>query len=254
MPTGIAGFDQIANGGLPIGRSTLVAGTAGSGKTLLAMQFLAEGYRQFAEPGVCVSFEENPADLMENVRSFGWEFEDLVAQGHIAFVDGSPEPGAATVEAGAYDLSALMARIENAVRSVGAKRVAVDAVGALLAQFKDPDVVRAELHRINQGLRLLGVTSLITIERTDEEGSIGRLGVEEFVADNDAGAAQSTRDGEAPPHGRDSEVSRRHASQGRVSVHKSTTNRASRSFRSRRWSCGRSRRKCACRPVWPSSM
>ena len=97
MPTGIAGFDQIANGGLPIGRSTLVAGTAGSGKTLLAMQFLAEGYRQFAEPGVCVSFEENPADLMENVRSFGWEFEDLVAQGHIAFVDGSPEPGAATV-------------------------------------------------------------------------------------------------------------------------------------------------------------
>ncbi|MBP6717094.1 MAG: circadian clock protein KaiC [Acidobacteria bacterium] len=184
MPTGIAGFDQIANGGLPIGRSTLVAGTAGSGKTLLAMQFLAEGYRQFAEPGVCVSFEENPADLMENVRSFGWEFEDLVAQGHIAFVDGSPEPGAATVEAGAYDLSALMARIENAVRSVGAKRVAVDAVGALLAQFKDPDVVRAELHRINQGLRLLGVTSLITIERTDEEGSIGRLGVEEFVADN----------------------------------------------------------------------
>lgn len=184
LPTGIVGFDQIANGGIPRGRSTLLSGTAGSGKTVMALQFLLAGVRTYDENGVFVTFEEAPTDLMQNVRSFGWDLEGLVADRRIAVVDATPEPGEETITAGAYDLSALLARIEAGIRSVNAKRVILDAVGALFPQLTDPNIIRRELHRISAGLRRLGVTTLVTMERTDEEGGVGRWGVEEFVADN----------------------------------------------------------------------
>lgn len=184
LTTGIPGFDQISSGGLPKNRTTLVAGTAGSGKTVLALQFLLAGVREFDQSGVFVTFEETPDDLMQNVRTFGWDLEGLLAQKKIAVVDATPEPGEEIVQTGAFDLSALLARIENAVREVNAKRVILDAVGALFPQFSDANTVRRELHRIAAGLRRLGVTTLITMERLDEEGGIGRFGVEEFVADN----------------------------------------------------------------------
>ncbi|MCB1480945.1 MAG: circadian clock protein KaiC [Rhodobiaceae bacterium] len=184
LPTGIPGFDQITTGGLPKNRTTVVAGTAGSGKTVLALQFLFAGVHEYGQAGVFVTFEESPADLMQNVRSFGWDLEDLVSQKKIAVVDASPEPGEEAIQSGTFDLSALLARIENAVSSVKAKRVILDAVGALFPQFTDSNIVRRELHRIAAGLRRLGVTTIITLERTDEEGGVGRFGVEEFVADN----------------------------------------------------------------------
>lgn len=184
LPTGIVGFDQIANGGIPKGRSTLLSGTAGSGKTVMALQFLLAGVRDYGENGVFVTFEEAPEDLMQNVRSFGWDLEGLLAEKKIAVVDATPEPGEEVISTGSYDLSALLARIENGVRSVGAKRVILDAIGALFPQLTDANIVRRELHRIASGLRLLGVTTLVTMERTEEEGGIGRWGVEEFVADN----------------------------------------------------------------------
>lgn len=184
LPMGIVGFDQIANGGIPKGRSTLVSGTAGSGKTVMALQFLLRGVRDYQENGVFVTFEEAPEDLMQNVRSFGWELEELVKEGQIAVVDATPEPGDEVIAVGAYDLSALLARIENGIRKVGAQRVILDAIGALFPQLTDANIVRRELHRIAAGLRKLGVTTLITMERTDEEGGVGRWGVEEFVADN----------------------------------------------------------------------
>ncbi len=184
LPTGIVGFDQIANGGIPAGRSTLLSGTAGSGKTVMALQFLLAGVRDYGENGVFVTFEEAPTDLMQNVRSFGWDLEGLLEARKIAVVDATPEPGEETLTAGPYDLSALLARIENGIRSVQAKRVILDAIGALFPQLTDPNIVRRELHRIAAGLRQLGVTTLVTMERTDEEGGVGRWGVEEFVADN----------------------------------------------------------------------
>ena len=184
LRTGIVGFDQIANGGIPQHRSTLISGTAGSGKTVTALQFLVAGVRDCQENGVFVTFEEAPADLMQNVRSFGWDLEELVAQKKVAVVDATPEPGEEHIHTGSYDLSALLARIEHGIRSVGASRVILDAIGALFPQLTDPNIIRRELHRIAAGLRRLGVTTLVTMERTDEEGSIGRWGVEEFVADN----------------------------------------------------------------------
>ncbi len=184
LRTGIVGVDQISDGGLPEGRSTLIAGTAGTGKTVLALQFLVAGVDRYQEPGVFVTLEEDPSDLMENVQSFGWDMEAMVRRGEIAVVDACPPPGEFLIETGEFDLSALLARIENAVREVGARRVILDAIGALFPQFTSSKAVRRELHRILVGLRRLRVTTLVTMERTEEDGPVGRFGIEEFVADN----------------------------------------------------------------------
>ena len=184
LPFGIAGFDQIANGGIPAGRTTLVAGTSGSGKTLFALQFLIEGVRQFDQGGGLVTFEEAPVDMVTNVHALGWDLGTLIDEKRISVVDASPEPGEVTVETGSFDLSGLLARIENAVRKVDANRVILDSVGAIFPQFTDANVVRRELQRIVACLRQLKVTTLMTVERTEEYGSIARFGIEEFVTDN----------------------------------------------------------------------
>src|SRR5687767_15786086 len=130
LPTGILTFDVIARGGLPKGRTTLVSGTAGSGKTVFAMQFLAAGIRDAGEAGVFVTFEESAADIRANMESCGWDLAGWERDGRLVFVDASPDPGVEIIESGSYDLGALLARVEYAVRKVGAKRVSVDSVGA----------------------------------------------------------------------------------------------------------------------------
>lgn len=130
------------------------------------------------------TFEETPEDLARNVRSFGWNLPSLIDNGLLAVVDATEPVTGPAIEAGAYDLSALLARIEHAVSQTGATRVVLDAVGSLFAQFGDASVVRRELRRVHLELRRIGVTALITMERENEDGSLGRFGVEEFVADN----------------------------------------------------------------------
>src|SRR4051812_47630487 len=111
LPTGISSFDVIAKGGLPKNRTTLLSGTAGSGKTVFAMQFLTAGISEAAENGVFVTFEESAHDIRMNMRGFGWDIERLEREGKLAFVDASPDPLIETVESGAFDLGALLARV-----------------------------------------------------------------------------------------------------------------------------------------------
>lgn len=184
LPTGIAGFDLISEGGLPAQRTTLVAGSAGSAKTVFAIQFLAEGIRQFDEAGVFVTFEESPSDVRRNMLSLRWDIAGWEAAGKWACVDASPQVGDETLVVGRYDLGALLARIENAIRKVGAKRVALDSLGALLTTFSDAAIVRGELFRIVAALKTLGVAAVMTAERSAEYGDVSRHNVEEFVVDN----------------------------------------------------------------------
>ncbi|MFL5584097.1 MAG: ATPase domain-containing protein, partial [Gemmatimonadaceae bacterium] len=92
LPTGIPSFDIIAKGGLPRNRTTLVSGTAGSGKTVFAVQFLASGILDSNENGVFVTFEESARDIRENMQSFGWDLRQWEREGKLAFVDASPDP------------------------------------------------------------------------------------------------------------------------------------------------------------------
>ncbi|MBD0319893.1 MAG: circadian clock protein KaiC [Gemmatimonadetes bacterium] len=182
VPTGIEDFDVIAEGGFPQGRTTLIGGTAGSGKTIFAAQFLAAAVKK-GEAGVFVTFEESPHELVQNLRTFGWDVEQWERDGKWAFVDGSPDEDATEV-VGDFDLSALLARVTRAVRDTGARRVSIDSVNALFSRLPAPERLRAELYRVSRALRDMGVTTLITSERTDDYGEVSRYGIEEFVADN----------------------------------------------------------------------
>src|SRR5688572_20069332 len=102
-PTGIAGLDQITGGGLPKGRPTLVCGGPGCGKTLFAMEFLIRGATQFNEPGAFITFEETSAELAQNVRSLGFDLDQLVKEEKIA-LDHVRVESAEIEETGEYDL------------------------------------------------------------------------------------------------------------------------------------------------------
>src|SRR5690349_12013805 len=129
--TRIAGFDHISAGGLPQGRTTLICGSAGSGKTVFGAQFLAEGILKANERGVLVTFEENPEAIRKNVLGFEWDVAGWEAEKKWLFVDASPKPFESVVEAGDYDLQGLLVRIERAVKQISAKRVCLDSVGAI---------------------------------------------------------------------------------------------------------------------------
>jgi len=179
----IEGFDDISHGGLPIGRSTLVSGTSGTGKTLMAVQFLYNGIVHFDEPGVFVTFEESPRDIIKNASSFGWDLQALIDDSKLFILDASPDPEGQEV-VGNFDLSALIERIQYAIRKYKAKRVSIDSVTAVFQQYEAVSVVRREIFRLVARLKQMGVTTVMTTERVDEYGPVARYGVEEFVSDN----------------------------------------------------------------------
>jgi circadian clock protein KaiC len=180
-PTGIEGLDEITGGGLPAGRPTLVSGSAGCGKTMLAMEFLVRGATQFNEPGVFMTFEENAAELTANVRSLGFDLEKLAAEKKIV-LDYVHVERSEIEETGEYDLEGLFIRLGHAIDSIGAKRVVLDTIEALFAGLPNHGVLRAELRRLFRWLKDRGVTAVITGEKGDGN-AITRYGLEEYVAD-----------------------------------------------------------------------
>lgn len=182
IPVDIPGFDFITRGGLPKERLTLVAGPAGAGKTVFAIQYLVNGARR-GEKGVFVSFEESVEDLKQNMAEFGFGLDELEAEGLLKFVDASPSEGDASLVTGDFDLSALSVRIADAASSIGATRLSIDSLAALFLQFQDTTLIRRELLRIAWEVGKLGVTTVMTAEKGPGD-SIARFDVEEFVADN----------------------------------------------------------------------
>lgn len=184
LATGIAGFDLISKGGLPKGRTTLVTGTTGSAKTLFAAQFLAEGVQKTGEHGVFVTFGESPDDLRKNLASLNWPIEEWEREGKWAFVEATPQLPETSATAGSFDFGDLISRIKHAIRKVGARRVSVDALGAMFAQFADGANIRSEVLKIVAVLKKMGTTAVLTVERNQEYGEVAAYRVAEFVADN----------------------------------------------------------------------
>jgi len=179
-PTGITGLDEITLGGVPRGRPTLVCGGAGCGKTMLALEFLVRGARDFGERGVCMMFEESADELTANVRSLGFDLDKLVAQKKI-LLDHVHIERSEFEETGEYNLDGLFIRLGHAIDTIGAKRVVLDTIEALFAGLPNHAILRAELRRLFRWLKERGVTALITGERG--ESSVTRYGLEEYVAD-----------------------------------------------------------------------
>jgi len=178
--TGIQGLDEITEGGLPKGRPTLICGSAGCGKTLLAMEFLVRGATQFNEPGVFMAFEETTKDLTQNVASLGFDLDALVADKKIV-LDFVYIERSEIEETGEYDLEGLFIRLGQSIDAIGAKRVVLDTIESLFAGLPNPLILRAELRRLFRWLKEKGVTAIITGERGEE--TLTRQGLEEYVSD-----------------------------------------------------------------------
>ncbi len=179
-PTGIQGLDEVTQGGLPRGRPTLVCGSAGCGKTLLAVEFLVRGAINYGEPGVFMAFEETAEELTQNVRSLGFDLDDLIDQKKLA-VDYVRVERSEIEETGEYDLEGLFIRIGHAIDSLGAKRVVLDTIEVLFSGLSDTAILRAEIRRLFRWLKDKGMTAIVTGERG--QGSLTRHGLEEYVSD-----------------------------------------------------------------------
>src|SRR5215469_8731250 len=180
VPTGIRGLDQVTHGGFPKGRTALVCGGPGAGKTLLGLEFLVRGALLYNEPGVCIALEVTSEELITNMASLGYDLPALVRAKRLA-IDYVHIERKQIEETGEYDLEGLFIRLRAAIEQVKAKRVLLDTIELLFLSLKDEGIVRAELRRLFHWLKDAGVTAVVTAEIG--EGSFTRYGLEEYVAD-----------------------------------------------------------------------
>lgn len=178
--TGISGLDEITNGGFPKGRPVLICGSAGCGKTLLATQFLVNGITMFDEPGVFMSFEETIEDLTLNVRSLGFDLDQLKKDNKLR-IDHVKIERSEIEETGEYDLEAIFVRLNYAIDKIGAKRVVLDTIESIFGGLTNAALLRSEIRRLFLWLKEKGVTAVITGERG--EATLTRQGLEEYVSD-----------------------------------------------------------------------
>jgi circadian clock protein KaiC len=179
-PTGIRGLDEILSGGLPRGRPTLIAGSAGCGKTLLAMEFLIRGIQQFGETGVFMAFEENERELIHNVASLGFDLPTFIRRKQLA-LDYVHIERSEIEETGEYNLEGLFVRLNTMIQQTAAKRVVLDSLEALFAGLQNEAILRSELRRLFRWLKDKGVTAVITGEQGLNK--LTRHGLEEYVSD-----------------------------------------------------------------------
>jgi len=181
MPTGIADFDEITDGGLPRHRTTLVIGTPGSGKTLLALQVLVNGAKHWGEPGIFVAFEENSHQIIQNAATFGWDLLTLERE-RLFFLDARMSPEA--IQSGDFDLLGMLASLSAKAAEIGAKRIVFDSVDVLLALLDNGRAERRELYRIHDWLAQSGLTGILTARSESDESVVAhRYDFLQYMAD-----------------------------------------------------------------------
>lgn len=180
VKTGIEGLDEITYGGLPYARPTLVSGYAGSGKTVLAIQFILNGIQLYNEPGVFKSLEETEEDLRKNMASFGYDLDKMGKSGKLA-IDNIQPSQVKLHKSGKFDLSPLFIRIEETAKKVGAKRIAIDTFEQIFSEIKDRDIFRQELLHLIQWLKEKILTTVFTSEKPVVTNP--KSGINEFITD-----------------------------------------------------------------------
>ncbi len=178
-PTGIKGFDEITEGGLPKNRTTLVSGSAGTGKTLLGIDFLINGAINYDEPGIFMSFEETEDELYKDVASLNLDLKELVSQKKIVVEHVILERK--DIQERDFNLEGLLIRLADAIDSIGAKRVVLDSIESLFAGITDVGILRIEIKRLFRWLKEKQVTAIVTGE--PGQGSFTRHGLEEYITD-----------------------------------------------------------------------
>jgi KaiC/GvpD/RAD55 family RecA-like ATPase len=185
VKTGIPGLDELIECGFPRGDAILIAGKAGTGKSILAVQFIYKGAIEYDEPGVFVTLEEPPHLIKRNMLRFGMDLEALIKKGKISIVDLSPSKEITPVTIGEYpsfDLSGLQAIIMNHIKKVGAKRVVLDTLSIMAYKFRSRDILREEFFKLAAMITRTGCTLIITSEIPAQDHGLGVFDIEAFLA------------------------------------------------------------------------
>jgi KaiC/GvpD/RAD55 family RecA-like ATPase len=176
--TGISGFDELVEGGLPQGRTILLTGAAGSGKTTFGMQFLYNGATRYGENGVYVTLQEELADIIQDMGRYGWDIQDLVNQSKLRFVQ---PPVPFEISGQEINIDTMLDLIHKKVMEIGASRIVFDSLAQLGLPYTDVISLRRDIMRLSSLLRELGCTNILLTEMIGESGKYSLYGVEEFV-------------------------------------------------------------------------
>ncbi len=187
VPTGIAGFDELCDGGILKNRTYLVSGTAGAGKTIFGLQYIYNGITKYGDNGIFIATEERPEQIRENVKQFGWNFEALEDEGKLAIIDAcSTKIGIPSyekyVDVRPFDMRSMLDQIMAIQEDIDAKRAVVDGTTSIGFHLQDPAKIRIELLKLSTTLEVLELTSLMTCEIIDDNLA-SRFGVETFVTE-----------------------------------------------------------------------
>ncbi len=190
IKTGVTGLDELIEGGFPEGRSVLLSGACGTGKTIFCSQFVYEGANKYAEPGIIVTLDERPALIRTDMQSFGWDIRKLEEQNMIHIIDGSiakiglPSEEEYSLPATGFDLDKLLLEVMRVAKRINAKRVVVDSLPSLGFNFKNENDARQAILKLSYILARMGTTSILTSEINENENRYGKYGVEEYVVDS----------------------------------------------------------------------
>lgn len=189
VASGIPGLDELMEGGFPEGRSVLVSGGCGTGKTILCMQYIYQGAKKYSEPGIYVTLDERPDLIRQDIMRFGWDVRKLEEENMVQIIDASiaklgiPSEEEYSMPATGFDLDKLLLEIMRIAKRIGAKRVAIDSLPALGFNYENENEIRKAILKLSYLLMRIGVTSIMTSEMEEGTNKFGKFGVEEYVVD-----------------------------------------------------------------------
>ncbi|HZX20691.1 MAG TPA: ATPase domain-containing protein [archaeon] len=189
VATGVPGFDELVEGGFPEGRTILISGACGTGKTIFCTQYLYNGAKKYNEPGIYVTLDERPELIRQDMLRFGWDMRKLEEEKKLQIIDGSlakigiPSEEEFAMPATGFDIDKLLLEIMRTVKKIGAKRLVIDSIPALGFNFESETEIRNAILKLSYLLMRIGVTTLMTSEMAEGESKFGKYGIEEYVVD-----------------------------------------------------------------------
>ena len=171
ISTGIPKLDKLVEGGLVKTSSTLVAGGAGTGKTIMCVQFIWEGLKK-GENCMFITLEERPDDIIGDASSFGWNLDPYIKKGKL-FID-YKDP---------FKVTDIVTPLIDDIKAKKIQRVVIDSTSNMGLYFKDEFEVRKQLFKLLMAIKGTGATSMVTAEIVEDGESVSRFGVEEFTTD-----------------------------------------------------------------------
>jgi circadian clock protein KaiC len=182
LETNVPGLDVITHGGIPEGRSTLVAGKSGTGKTILGLEAIAH-LAGTGTKAILLAVEESPEDLITTGDALGFDLTGLVKDGTLRVSDATRPMDGPMVVSGEYDISGLVHRVGALVKETGAKAIVLDSATALFSPRPPQELVRSLFFQLVHAFRRQGLTSIILAESAGDYAQLTTLGVEDYVCD-----------------------------------------------------------------------